>query len=107
LSAERFLLRVRLTTEKGASAHSREYVRAQFLTDDGAAIYGSYGGLLQMTPKVQAALADPNGSTDFFRTTPRFETGDPRYAWLNQCVFVSEGRILPGRTVEYKCYRVL
>src|SRR5439155_410211 len=95
----------------GADGFARLDVRAQFLTDDGAAIYSSYGGLLQMTPKVQAAFADPNASTDFadqyFRTTPRFETGDPRYAWLNQCMFVSEGRILPGRTVEYKCYRVL
>jgi Protein of unknown function (DUF3237) len=95
----------------GEDGFARLDVRAQFLTDDGAAIYSSYGGLLQMTPKVQAALADPKGSTDFadqyFRTTPRFETGDPRYAWLNQCMFVSEGRILPGRTVEYKCYRVV
>jgi hypothetical protein len=27
--------------------------------------------------------------------------------WLNQCMVISEGRILPARTVEYKCYRVL
>ena len=51
------------------------------------------------------------GETDFgdqyFRTTPRFETGDPRYAWLNQSTFVAEGRILPERTVEYKVYRVV
>jgi len=48
-------------------------------------------------------------STDYvnqhFRTTPQFETGDPRYAWLNQSVFVAEGRVGPGR-VEYKVYRV-
>ena len=68
----------------GADGFARLDVRAQFLTDDGAAIYSSYGGLLEMTAKVQAALTDPNGSTGFadqyFRTTPRFETGDPRYA---------------------------
>ena len=95
----------------GEDGFARVDVRTQFLTDDGAVIYSYYGGLLQMTPKVQAPLTDPNSSTDFtdqyFRTTPRFETGDPRYAWKNECLFVSEGRILPGRTVEYKCYRVL
>jgi Protein of unknown function (DUF3237) len=48
-------------------------------------------------------------STDYgdqyFRTSPRFETGDPRYSWLNHTVFVAEGRILP-HAVEYKVYRV-
>jgi len=28
-------------------------------------------------------------------TTPRFETGDPRYAWLDDLVTVGEGRITP------------
>jgi hypothetical protein len=50
------------------------------------------------------------GSTDFadqyFRTTPRFETGDSRYAWLNQSVFVGEGRLYPGFGVEYRVYRL-
>src|SRR6202795_3174078 len=45
----------------GADGFARLDVRAQFLTDDGAVFYGTYGGLLQMTPKVQAALTDPNG----------------------------------------------
>ena len=83
-------------------------VRAQFLTDDGASLYVQYNGLLQMNQKVTDAVAK-GASTDYgdqyFRTTPRFETGDPRYAWLNQSVFVAEGRIGPRR-VEYKVYRV-
>ena len=29
----------------------------------------------------------------YFRTAPRFETGDERYAWLNQTVFVARGRV--------------
>jgi hypothetical protein len=41
-----------------------------------------------------------------FRTTPRIETGDPRYEWLNQTIFVAEGRLQPGRVIEYKVYRV-
>ena len=31
-----------------------------------------------------------------FRTTPRFETRDRRYAWLNQSIFVAEGRVGPA-----------
>jgi hypothetical protein len=36
----------------------------------------------------------------------RCETGDPRYAGLNQSLVVSEGRVAPG-SVEYKVYRVV
>ena len=42
----------------------------------------------------------------YFRTTPQFETGDARYSWLNQSIFVAEGRIAPGG-VKYKVYRVV
>ncbi len=95
----------------GADGFGRLDVRAQFVTDDGAAIYVSYFGILEMNEKVQQALADPNRSTDYrdqyFRSAPHFETGDPRYAWLNQATFVAEGHILPGPTVEYKVYRVI
>jgi hypothetical protein len=75
-------------------------VRAQLLTDDGASLFVQYNGLLEMNQKVTDALAK-GASTDYgdqyFRTTPRFETGDPRYAWLNQSVFVAEGRLGPGQ----------
>ena len=41
----------------------------------------------------------------YFRTTPRFETGDPRYAWVNTSLFVARGRVHPS-AVEYEVYRV-
>jgi uncharacterized protein DUF3237 len=92
----------------GPDGWGRLDVRAQLMTDDGAAIYVAYYGILEMNEKVQAAAAAQNG-TDFgeqyFRTAPRFETGDPRYTWLNHTLFVAEGRVLP-RAVEYKVYRV-
>lgn len=95
----------------GADGFGRLDVRAQFLTDDGAAIYLAYFGLLEMNAKVQAAVSATDVGTDFgeqyFRTNPRFETGDPRYRWLNQSLFLAEGHLLPGRTVEYKVYRVV
>lgn len=91
----------------GADGFARLDVRAQLVTDDGAVLYMTYPGLLEMNEAVQGAL--DGGSTDYddhyFRTTPRFETGDPRYSWANTTVFVAQGRILPGG-VEYEIYRV-
>jgi hypothetical protein len=93
----------------GPDGLGRLDVRAQILTDDGAAIYVQYGGILEMNEKVAQAVAE-GGSTDYgdqyFRTSPRLECGDPRYAWVNQSVFVAEGRVLP-HAVEYKVYRVV
>ncbi len=93
----------------GPDGWGRIDVRAQFVTDDGAALYLSYTGLVEINEKAQQALGG-SGATDYgdhyFRTTPRIETGDPRYAWLNRTVFVAEGRLQPGRVVEYKVYRV-
>ena len=69
-----------------------------------------YHGVLEMNEKMQSAMASA-GSTEFadqyFRITPRFETGDERYGWLNQSVFVGEGRLYPGFGVEYRVDRVL
>lgn len=83
-------------------------VRATFESDDGALVYVQYYGLLEMNERVQKALAE-GGSTEFgdvyFVTQPRFETGDPRYAWLNSVVAVAEGRIRPG-AVEYRVYHL-
>jgi hypothetical protein len=93
----------------GADGFGRLDVRAQIETDDGALIYVQYHGVLQLNATVQAAMATA-GSTEFedqyFRTAPRFETGDARYAWLNQSVFVGEGRLYPGFAVEYRVHRV-
>jgi hypothetical protein len=94
----------------GPDGFGRLDVRIQLVTDDGASIYLCYFGLLEMNAKVQQALGDPKSETDYgdhyFRSAPRFETGDPRYAWMNQALFVGEGHVLPGRTVEYKVYRL-
>ncbi|HBZ68414.1 MAG TPA: DUF3237 domain-containing protein [Deltaproteobacteria bacterium] len=93
----------------GPDGWGRLDVRGQFLTDDGAAIYTAYTGLLDMNEKVQRAVTT-GGSTDYgdqyFRTTPRYETGDLRYGWLNHTLFVAEGRLMP-HGVEYKVYRVV
>ena len=84
-------------------------VRGTLETDDGAHIYVHYYGVLEMNEKVLGAL-EKGETTDYgdayFMTQPRFETGDPRYAWLNRVVAVAEGRILPN-AVEYRVYELV
>ncbi len=93
----------------GPDGFGRLDVRAQIQTDDHALLYLTYTGLLETNAKVAAALAGGDQGTEFgdhyFRTTPRLETGDPRYAWVNQTVFVARGRLGPG-SVLYEVYRV-
>lgn len=92
----------------GADGVGRLDVRATVETDDGANVYVQYHGVLVFNDRVMAAMAGGGatefGDTDFF-TTPRFETGDPRYAWLNSVVAVGQGRLLPG-AVEYRIFAV-
>lgn len=81
-------------------------VRATFRTDDGAYLYAQYGGVLEFNDKVNAAFANGTETQygdNYFMTQPRFETGDERYAWLNNLVTLGQGRIIPGG-VEYRLY---
>ncbi len=93
----------------GADGAVRLDVRATFHTEDDAYIYVQYRGVNVPTDKSRAATSS-SGRTDYgdayFMTTPMFETGDPRYAWLNTVVAVAEGRIAPG-AVEYRVYEVV
>jgi len=84
-------------------------VRVTIETHDGAYIYVEYTGKLELTEGVQAALAG-KGDTDYgdqyFFTSPRMQTGDPRYLWVNNIVCVGEGRLRDGR-VDYNVYQVV
>ena len=69
-------------------------LRITLETDDGALIHMTSFGLRHGPPDVLAALArgehaDP--TTYYFRTTLRFETEHPKYAFLNRLVAVSSG----------------
>lgn len=93
----------------GPDGWGRLDVRATFHTDDGASIYAQYFGVLEYTDAALAAITGERASEygdHYFRTTPRLECGDERYAWVNQTVFVGEGRIHPGPTVEYRVHRL-
>src|SRR5580693_256397 len=74
-------------------------LRVTLETDDGALIHFASFGLRHGPPEVLAALArgepvDP--SSYYFRTTPRFETGHPKYAFLNRLLAVASGDRKPG-----------
>jgi hypothetical protein len=63
-------------------------------TDDGALIYISNWGLRRGPPEVIARLGageQVDASEYYFRTTPVFETGAAKYAWLNGVIAVAAG----------------
>jgi hypothetical protein len=74
-------------------------LRITLETDDGALIHYTSFGFRHGPPDVIAALGrgetvDP--SSYYFRTTPRFETGAPAYAFLNRILAVATGDRRPG-----------
>jgi hypothetical protein len=93
----------------GPDGWARVDVRAGIETHDKAVIYLSFHGLVEMTEATRKALAEggeTRGDDHYFRTSPRLETGDARYGWVNQRLFVAQGRIYPGLGVQYRVYRV-
>jgi hypothetical protein len=71
-------------------------VRIVLRTDDGADLLMTYLGY---------GRRNDAGGLDL-RTAPRFETGDERYAWLNDAFCVSFGSVGPTG-VTYDVYEVL
>jgi hypothetical protein len=69
-------------------------VRLLLETDDGALILMTYRGIFTDGGK-------------HLRTAPQFETGDERYAWLNNVQAISVGGVTAdGGGVEYEVYAV-
>lgn len=93
----------------GADGFGRPDVRLQFLTDDNAIILLKYTGLVEMNELFESA-AEKGGSTRFedhyMRMALTFDTGADQYAWLNQHLFVAEGRLSGKEQLEYRVYRV-
>ena len=70
-------------------------VRLTLTTHDGASIYLTYAGSFVAATEHMAAF-NKGARLDFdqyrLRTVPRFETGDARYAWLNDLPCAGVGR---------------
>ena len=83
-------------------------VRICLKTDDGAIIYASWlGRMVASEENFEYALDfakpdDPEGADEryYFRTNPIFETGDERYAWLNNIIAVGKGRTGDGGVIH-------
>jgi hypothetical protein len=83
-------------------------VRATLQTDEGALIYLHYRGILDITQDVLRRVfsgEDVPLSEYYFRTSPRFEAGNEKYAWLNKVVCVGVGCFAPNR-VAYRVFAV-
>lgn len=86
-------------------------VRSLWRTDDGAAIYVTYGGRFVIPAALRDAFADPqrvdglDESSYYFRTTPLFETGAQQYMWLNRVVAVGLGK-RTRRGVTYRIFEL-
>ena len=73
-------------------------------TDDNEKIYVTWKGLRHGPKEVidrvnRGETVDPG--TYYFRTTPYFETGSQKYAWLNRiCSIATGSRNASGRTIQ-------
>ena len=82
-------------------------VRMCIRTHDGAMIYVHWHGLMIASADDRdyaldfAKADDPAGAARYyFRTSPQFETGDERYAWLNNILAVSKSRTGDGGVIH-------
>jgi hypothetical protein len=69
-------------------------LRVTLETDDGALVHFTSFGLRHGPADVLAALSrgEPvDASKYYFRTTPRFDTSHPKYAFLNRLLAVASG----------------
>ena len=75
-------------------------IRATLRTDDGAIIFMQYNG---------KAASDCSQGLQLPATiyvTPRFETGDERYMWLNRIQAVGKGTVHDDLSLDYEWYEV-
>lgn len=71
-------------------------VRATLETNDGALVFAQYNGRTDTS-------AGPGAAPIY--VTPRFETGDERYSWLNTIQAVGKGT-LDGNLLSYEWYEL-
>jgi hypothetical protein len=83
--------------------------RMSIVTDDGALIHVLYGGVIAIAPAdfVRMAAGGTLGADEMhFVTTPMFQTGDPRYAWLNRTQAIGKAVALKGGDGGYVRYEL-
>jgi len=84
-------------------------VRLMLRTHDDALIAMTYQGLTYAEPEVMGRFLrrEPYEFGEAYsRVTPRFETGDDRYAWLNRTISVANGMRTPGVGPIYRVFAI-
>ncbi len=87
-------------------------VRLTLRTHDDALLHMTYHGRWRIPADLRAELADPatrhlvDPARYYFRTTPYFETGSERYAWLNDVVCAGSGYPVEGG-IAYRVAKIL
>jgi hypothetical protein len=84
-------------------------VRATMQTDDGALIHLTSGGVSRVPEDAQQRLEAGERipfDESYIRSTPKFETSDERYSWINEAVTVGYNEFAPGH-IDYRIYKVL
>lgn len=71
-------------------------IRATFRTDDDAVIFAQYNGRADVSNGLEPPLT--------IYVTPRFETGDERYTWLNRIQAIGKGIVDENLFLEYEWY---
>jgi hypothetical protein len=93
----------------GADGISRLDIRGAIRTDDGALVYFESKGVAKLPQDGRKRLAKGErlafGET-YLRTTPKLETSDERYLWLNELVLVGYNELSAGR-IDFRIYQVL
>ncbi len=82
---------------RGADGTFQLDVRCTLETDDGALVLIQYNGRVDFSDTAHPGPV---------YCTPRFETGDPRYAWLNKVQAVMKGRSNGRSLIAYRMYEI-
>ena len=92
----------------GADGFGRPDVRVQLVTDDNAVILLHYTGLVEVTAAFTKAAdaGKPTQEDQYMRMVMTFDTGAKKYAWLNQSIWIAEGRLSGEAEIEYRIYRL-
>ncbi len=73
--------------------------RIQILTDDGATLCIHHRDPAEANARLRQAMtsSEPARFADqHIRTCREIESGNPRYAWVDQSIFVGEGAVCPA-----------
>ena len=60
--------------------------------------------LADVGPKTPGAITLLRTRPPYFFTAPRLKTSHERYTWVNQTLFIGQGRVVAYTTVEYRVY---